>query len=110
LAQPRNHKKDKKQFAAFCSSANRLLPKIHFREVLNRGGQYTKFYGQNYLFSRSFSMKELNFEQMAALEGGGTHCPGGRMENMSLQQLLALHYDYIGGECVIRNSRNQIVC
>ncbi len=55
-------------------------------------------------------MKELNFEQMAALEGGGTHCPGGRMENMSLQQLLALHYDYIGGECVIRNSRNQIVC
>ena len=70
LARPHSTKNDKKQFAAFCSSANCLLPKIHFREVLNRGWQNTKFYGQSNLFSRSNPMKELNLEQMAQLDGG----------------------------------------
>ena len=46
--------------------------------------QNTKFYGQSNLFSRSNPMKELNFEQMAAVEGG--QCVD--MMALSLEDLL----------------------
>jgi hypothetical protein len=45
--------------------------RIHIGWSHESGRQNTKFYGQKNLFSRSNSMKELNFEQMAAVEGGG---------------------------------------
>lgn len=46
-----------------------LLDSIGWSHESDR--QNTKFYGQSNLFSRSNPMKELNFEQMAAVEGGG---------------------------------------
>jgi hypothetical protein len=45
--------------------------RIHIGWSHESDRQNTKFYGQNNLFSRSNSMKELNFDQMAAVEGGG---------------------------------------
>jgi len=56
-------------------------------------------------------MKELNFEQMAQIEGGfGTPCPGGHVEDMSWDDIVALTVETMYGVIVIRNSSGQIVC
>lgn len=55
-------------------------------------------------------MKELNFEQMAAVNGGGTECPGGNFWDMPASVWATITVDTFYGVTIMRDGAGRVMC